>query len=99
MQKPDLELLEEVLDQEIDETSREAFQEWRELLLEGRLRSLQKGRREWLERVADQKGIDTGGAQNLISSGQIKVSAKDRASLADFHKSLGPKLIKPPGRK
>lgn len=61
-------------------------------------RPLTKKQKEWAEKVGSRVGVEQGVA-NLASSGQVHVSDADRTSLKEFLTSLGPKPLKPPGKK
>lgn len=61
-------------------------------------RPLTKKQKEWAEKVSTRVGLDPGVA-NLASSGQVPVTAADRKSLQEFLTSLGPKPLKPPGKR
>jgi hypothetical protein len=93
----DEELLDEVLARELPDEVREAFQNMHAKM--GRF-ALTPKQRSWVESVARAIGVDIGAAPtaNLVSSGQVKVTPKERASLAAFQASLGPLPKKPPGR-
>ncbi len=82
----DEELLEEVLSRDIPDEAREPFQS----MLDG----LPLG-------VARAIGVDIGAspAENLVSSGKMRVLPEERKSLAKFQQSLGPLPKKPPGRR
>lgn len=97
--KQEAELIRECLEHEgIDEQSANAFGPWLDSLERGAFRSLSELRREWLLRVCRRLGIETG-SENLVSTGVVKPSAAERASLKAFHESLGPRPLKPPGRR
>lgn len=95
----DAELLEEVLTRDLPDDVREPFQN----MLEGlsRWHALTQKQRAWVESVARTVGVDIGAApaENLVSSGKMRVRPEERASLAAFHQSLGALPKKPPGRR
>lgn len=101
--KTDLELLSDVLEAEaetslgLDDVTRRAFEAWYSRLSDGFQKTLTPKQREWLERVATHAGVDAGSA-NLVSAGVVKPTDAERAGLKQFHESLGPKPLKPPGR-
>ncbi len=95
----DEELLEEVLSRDIPDEAREPFQS----MLDGLplRRALTEKQRAWVEGVARAIGVDIGAspAENLVSSGKMRVLPEERKSLAKFQQSLGPLPKKPPGRR
>ena len=97
----DLELLYEVLAKDLPDDTREPFQDMHDRLHDSRVRCLTPKQRAWVESVARAMGVDVGAApaENLVSSGRMQVRPEERASLAAFHRSLGPLPMKPPGRR
>lgn len=95
----DAELLNEVLAKDLPDDVREPFQG----MLEGlaKWHALTQKQRAWVESVARTVGVDIGAApaENLVSSGKVRVRPEERISLAAFHKALGPLPMKPPGRR
>jgi hypothetical protein len=95
----DAELLEEVLRQDLPDDVREPFQN----MLDGlpKWQALTQKQRAWVESVARTVGVDIGAApaENLVSSGKMKVTDKERASLAQFQQSLGALPTLPPHRR
>jgi hypothetical protein len=95
----DEELLDEVLTKDIPDDARDAFQDMR-----GKIElfktSLSPKQRSWVESVARAIGVDVGAspAENLVSSGKMKVRPEERAGVQKFLQSLGPLPKKPPGR-
>lgn len=82
----------------LDEQSMEAFSEWLDKLRSGAWRNpLSPTQRQWLDSWCERLGIDPG-AENLVSTGKMKVTDAERASLQSFVAGLGPKRLKPPGR-
>jgi hypothetical protein len=78
----------------------EAFTSMWDRLDSGRIDSLSSRQREWVERVYYKHDLDKEEeAENLVSSGKVKVTDKERASLQQFLDSLGPRPLKPPGRR
>jgi hypothetical protein len=60
---------------------------------------LSSPQREWAERVYYRLGLDREEpAENLVSTGKVKVTAKEREDLHKFLESLGPRPVKPPVR-
>ena len=74
----------------------EAFQEMLDGLTSGKWHELTKKQREWASGVAERLGIDLGAA-NLVSSGAVKPTEAERASLGAFLSTLK-RPMKPPGR-
>jgi len=74
----------------------DAFVIW---LSQARYRELTPKQQAWLYDVAERLGIQAAPAANLVSSGTVKPTKEERASLAAFHESLGPKVTRPPGRR
>ena len=52
----------------------------------------------WLYDCAERLGIKDAPSANLVSSGTVNPTAAERASLAEFHLQLGPKVTAPPNR-
>ena len=98
--RPAIELLRECLEQpeRLGSTAGDAFADIVDRLESGALRQLSAKQLEWLLDKCAQLGIDPG-AENLVSTGQVRPSPAERKSLALFHDSLGPKVLKPPGRR
>lgn len=96
----ELELLRACLEhpERMGSRSVKAFTNWLYLLEQGTIKTLEPKRREWLLDQAERLGIHQE-SRNMVSLGRMKVTADERAGLAAFHESLGPKLTKPPGRK
>ena len=78
--------------------SAEAFENWLDQLERRVFGRLSEPRRKWLDGVCASLGIETG-AVNLVSTGKVKPTPAERASLKAFHESLGPKALKPPNRR
>lgn len=95
----ELELIEACLARadELEDETFDVFTDWKRLLEQKRISALSPKRRNWLDGVCTKLGIDPGAA-NLVSSGVVKPSARERDELKKFHESLGPKVLKPPGR-
>ncbi len=74
---------------------REVFEGWAERLKSnGATRPLSDKQRAWLEGVARRLDVDLG-AQNLVSSGQVKVKPGERERLQEFLGSLDRPLLPP----
>ena len=88
-----------LLCEEIEDDEREAFDDMYDQI-EGRRRDeLTHRQRSWVEKVFFKHNLDREEpAKNLVSSGQVKVTKKERESLQKFLDSLGPRPLKPPGR-
>lgn len=82
----------------LNEEQEKAFTSMLEELEAGKRGSLTGRQRDWVAGVHGRFGLDPGTA-NLVSSGQVKVTAQERKSLNQFLTHLGPKPLKPPGRK
>lgn len=100
MARSEAELLSDCIESgKLDETSETTFSDWLDKIRSGAWRKpLTSGQRAWLDQVCDRLGIDPG-AENLVSSGAMKVTAAERRGLQEFVKGLGPKPLKPPGKK
>ncbi len=93
----DLELLTQVLehDDNLTPEEREAFQDWAGNFATGKWQSaLSQRQRGWLDGVAERLQLDPGAA-NLVSSGKVKVTEKDRASMNAFLGTLQKSLLPP----
>jgi hypothetical protein len=98
--RPEVELLRECLEQtdRLGSQAADAFDDMAEALEKGVIKKLSRPQLEWLLDKCAILGIETGAA-NLVSTGAVKPSAAERASLKAFHESLGPKPLRPPGRR
>lgn len=97
--KSDLALLGECLGEAaLQEETREAFEEMQAQLESGRYRGLTTKQRAWVERVHAALKLDPG-VENLVTTGKVKPTAAERASLRNMIDSLGPKPLRPPGMK
>lgn len=98
----EVELLAEVLAKDaLDADARAAFQDWHDRLLDGRwFGALTPKQAAWLKDVARRLGIDVepDTAENLVSSGKVRVTERERTGVQQFLQSLGP-LPKKPGRR
>jgi hypothetical protein len=95
----DRHLLNDLLDSEkLTDEQAEAFLKMRDDLVTGKYPKLTPRQRDWAEDLHSRFGLDPG-AENLVSSGQMKVSDAERKSLQDFVAGLGPKHLRPPGRR
>jgi hypothetical protein len=95
----DSKLLKELLDSEkLTDEEVEAFEEMLEGLSSGKFKKLTPKQRDWAEGVHCKLNLDPG-TVNLISSGQVKVTEAEKKGLKIFLDSLGPKKLKPPGKK
>jgi hypothetical protein len=94
----DTKLLEELIDSEkLNPEEEEAFAGMLKDLTSKKYHKLTQRQRVWAELTHKRFGLDPGSA-NLVSSGQVKVTEKERAGLQEFITSLGPKKLRPPGR-
>lgn len=85
--------------EEIEDDEREAFSDMFDRLESRRVDDLTSRQRAWVEKVYFKHKLDRDEpAENLVSSGKVKVTQKERESLQEFLKSLGPRPLKPPGR-
>jgi hypothetical protein len=97
--KSDLTLLSECLGETaLHADTREAFERMHRELDLGRYRALSKKQREWALRVHAALGLDPG-AENLVTSGEVKPTRAERESLRQMVDSLGPRPLKPPGQR
>jgi hypothetical protein len=98
--RPEFELLRECLEQSdrLGSAAADAFDDMAEAIEKGVIEKLSVRQRDWLLDKCAQLGIETGAA-NLVSTGAVKPTSAERASLKAFHESLGPKPLKPPGRR
>lgn len=87
-------------DDSLESKELEAFSGMWDRLDSGRIQTLTSRQREWVESVYFRLDLDKEEpAENLVSSGKVKVTEKERESLKQFLDSLGPRPLKPPGRK
>jgi len=99
MVKSDLVLLGECLDEAaLDDETREAFTRMQADIGLARRGLLTPRQREWVEGVHSRLGLDPGTA-NLVTTGVVKPTDAERRSLRAMVESLGPKPLKPPGRR
>ncbi len=98
--KSEQELLEDCLESgKLDEATEKAFREWYEKTASGLwVGALTIRQRQWLDAVCERLGIDPG-AENMVSSGKMKVTEGEQRRLREFVAGLGPKPLKPPGRR
>lgn len=82
----------------LHEGTETAFREWLDKLESGAWKELSHRQRQWLDDMCERLGIDPG-AENLVSSGAMKVTPRERAELKKFVDSLGPRPTKPPGKR
>jgi hypothetical protein len=88
-----------LLCEEIEEDEREAFNDMYDRVESHRVDELTSRQRAWVEKVYFRHNLDREEpAKNLVSSGKVKVTQKERESLQKFLDSLGPRPLKPPGR-
>lgn len=97
MARSEAELLSDCIESgKLDEKSLGAFEEWLEKFRSGAWRKpLSASQRQWLDDACEALGIDPG-AENLVSSGKMKVTDAEREGLKTFVEGLGPKPLKPP---
>jgi hypothetical protein len=96
----DTKLLNELLDSEkLKNEEIEAFSGMLDNLESGKLNKLTPKQRDWAEGVHCSLNLDPGTC-NLVSSGQVKVTEAQLEDLKKFiETAVGPKKLKPPGRK
>jgi hypothetical protein len=95
----DTKLLTELLDSEkLKDEEVEAFSSMLNNLTSGKLKKLTPNQRDWAEGVHCSLNLDPGTC-NLVSSGQVKVTDAQREDLKKFLEKLGPKRLRPPGKK
>jgi hypothetical protein len=95
---PDSKLLEDLLESEkLSEEEEVAFSRMLSDLKARKFQKLTPRQRDWVEGVHKRLGLDPG-AENLVSSGQLRVTEEERDSLKGFLGTLGPKRLRPPGR-
>jgi len=96
---PEAKLLKELIDSEkLNEEELEAFSGMLEGLTSGKYKKLTPKQKDWAEGMHCRLNLDPGTA-NLVSSGQVKVTDAQRADLRKFLETLGPKRLRPPGKK
>ncbi|MCK9567906.1 hypothetical protein M0R72_03020 [Candidatus Pacearchaeota archaeon] len=97
---PDAKLLKELIDSEkLSDGELEAFSSMLEGLMSGKYKKLTPNQKDWAEGIHCSLNLDPGTA-NLVSSGQVKVTDAQRADLKKFlDTALGPKMLRPPGKK
>jgi hypothetical protein len=67
--------------------------------LEGhRISKLSDKQRTWVRAVHVRLGLSPEEAENLVSTGQVKVTETERKELHAFLASFGKKILKPPGK-
>jgi hypothetical protein len=94
----DTKVLKDLIDNdELTEEEFEAFSSMLDDLTCGKFKKLTTKQRNWAEAVHGRLNLDPGTA-NLVSSGKVKVTEKQKAELKDFFASLGPKRLRPPGK-
>lgn len=97
--KTELEMLEDCIQSgKLDDTTLAAFEGMASDLESGKWARLTVRQRDWLNLMHERLGLDPGAA-NLVSSGAMKVSNAERQGLKKFIDSLGPRPLKPPGRR
>lgn len=96
----DTKLLNELIDSErLKKDELEAFSGMLANLESGKYHKLTPNQRDWAEGIHCSLNLDPGTC-NLVSSGQVKVTETQREDLKKFiEKAVGPKKLKPPGRK
>lgn len=95
----DQELLSSLLESsKLTQDQTEAFERMLGDLKAHRFPRLSKRQRDWAEDLHARLGLDPG-TENLVSSGKMSVTADERKGLQEFIASLGPKHLKPPGRR
>ena len=99
----DRELLQEVLarDEALSQVELQAFTSMLEAIEAGTYAGMTEKQRVWAKGVAERLGLDCGEpkpAENLVSSGKVKVTLVERANLQQFLGSL-PKALLPPHRR
>jgi hypothetical protein len=88
-----------LLCEEIEDDEREAFDDMYDRIEGRRVDELTHRQRSWVEKVFFKHELDREEPpKNLISSGKVRVTQKERESLQKFLDSLGPRPLKPPGR-
>lgn len=96
---PDAKLLKELIDSDkLNEGEFEAFSGMLDGLTSGKHTKLTPKQKDWAEGIHCKLNLDPGTA-NLVSSGQVKVTDAQRADLRKFLETLGPKRLRPPGKK
>lgn len=97
--KNDLTLLAECLGEAaLDDETREAFARMHDEIATRRRGMLTPRQRDWVDGVHARLGLDPGTA-NLVTTGVVKPTQAERESLRQMVASLGPKPLKPPGRR
>jgi hypothetical protein len=95
---PDSKLLNDLIESEkLNEEEKAAFSRMLGDLVTKKFQKLTPRQRDWAEGVHKRLGLDPG-TENLISSGRVKVTAKEMESVKGFLDTLGPKRLRPPGR-
>lgn len=96
----DTKLLDELIESEkLTDEELEAFTGMLNNLTSGRFKKLTPNQRDWAEGVHCKLNLDPG-TVNLVSSGQVKVTDAQRADLKKFLEThVGPKMLRPPGKK
>ncbi len=97
--KPDLELIQDCLATgRVEEETAIAFGDMAWSLETGAVQTLTAKQRAWVVGVAGALGLEALGTENMISTGKVTPTKEELAGVQEFLKSLGPKLLKPPGR-
>lgn len=95
----DSKLLKELIDSEkLNDEELEAFSGMLDGLTSGKGKKLTPKQRDWAEGIHCGLNLDPG-TVNLVSSGQVKVTDAQREDLKKFLNTLGPKMLRPPGKK
>ena len=88
-----------LLCEDIEEDDRDAFSDMFDRLESRRVDDLTHRQRSWVEKLYFKHNLDREEpSKNLVSSGKVRVTQKERESLQKFLDSLGPRPLKPPGR-
>ena len=97
---PETKLLTELIDSEkLSDEELEAFSGMLDDLTSGKIKKLTPKQKDWAEGIHCKLNLDPGTA-NLVSSGQVKVTEAQKEDLKKFiENAVGPKRLKPPGRK
>jgi hypothetical protein len=98
--KSDREVLREILEQSsrLSEAELHAFSQMFERIDGSSFRTLTQKQRHWANSVHERLGLDPG-TENLVSSGRVKVTPRERKELGRFLDSLGPRPTLPPHRR
>lgn len=92
-------LIELIESEKLSDDESEAFANMLTILKSDKSKKLTSSQRDWAEEVHARFNLDPGAA-NLVSTGKVKVTDAQREELKQFiANAVGPKKLRPPGKK